>query len=105
MTNSLGLDRSLAEARASLEAGNLEQADIHCSAALELDPAHVEASLMRGVVAARRGEAGAAIEVFRAVLERDPDRWEANDWLCVLLCRAGDAHEAYGFGRRALKLR
>ncbi|HLK14178.1 MAG TPA: sulfotransferase [Fimbriimonadaceae bacterium] len=101
------LDVSSASARAhqAMRGGNVAEAEQLCRAILAQERENVDASLLLGVISARRGDAVAAIAHLRQAVEGDPDSWDALNWLCRLLRQTGAVGEAIDVGRKACDVR
>jgi chemotaxis protein methyltransferase CheR len=87
-----------------LAAARHEEARAACDAALALDPLCLEACLMLGVIARRRGDDLAALKRFREAIYLDPSCWFAHySQAEVLLARGEGPRSRAGF-EAALRL-
>jgi Flp pilus assembly protein TadD len=83
--NDAGSDPLLVRAREALRHGDVQAADGLVNAALLLTPADADALYLRGVIANRRRDHGAAIAALRKAIAVRPDM--ALAWLAL-----GNAH-------------
>ena len=80
----------LAEAARLHASGKLEQADELCVGILRDDPACAPAHLLRGVIAAKKGDGEAAKGHLTEVLKHDPRSGQAHLWLSMLFRKEGE---------------
>jgi tetratricopeptide (TPR) repeat protein len=68
-------------------------------------PIEVDTELLLGVALARARRNDEATEVLTAVLEKEPNRFEALTWLAVLTQKRGEGQDAMRYAQRAIELR
>ena len=86
---------TLEEARASLEAGDLERAREGLQRAIEADPNDSAALVDLGYLALGAGNADEAAELFRQALEREPGNIDALRAIATIHGRSGRAEDAF----------
>jgi tetratricopeptide (TPR) repeat protein len=84
----------LEEARASLEAGDLERARESLRRAVEQDPSDSSAMVDLGYLALGAGDVDEAADLFRQALEREPSNLDALRALATIHGRAGRGEDA-----------
>lgn len=99
------VEKLLAGARASLQAGDLEAARRSCERAVQQAPTWQPAVRLLATVLVRQGASDEAVPALRRVLDRDPADVEALATLGGLLTDRGSAEEALPYLERALALR
>jgi len=85
-------------------AGHLRDAILHCDAALENDPAHVDAWVERGQIFTSGASTKSAIECFAHALTLAPDHPVAHAGLAAAYARDGDTDRTRLHATRALAL-
>jgi tetratricopeptide (TPR) repeat protein len=86
---------TLEEARASLEAGDLERAREGLKRAVEADPSDSTALVDLGYLALGSGNADEAADLFRQALEREPGNIDALRAIATIHGRSGRAEDAF----------
>ncbi|HWD41169.1 MAG TPA: sulfotransferase [Fimbriimonas sp.] len=84
--------------------GDLEQAAQICAATLRESPRHAAATMLSGLIAARRGDTHGAIEFLKKGLVLSPDDYVGITWLQIALRVAGRFGEAIEIGEKARSL-
>lgn len=100
--NTKTLIKSAREAEA---VGNIARAVELCNQALFISPDCVDALLILGSFAARRGRVAEAIALLRRALSNEPECYDAAKWLTTLLIGRDSGYEAVTFGQIAVRLR
>ncbi len=86
------------------DAGKYRKAGVHAAAVLKQTPGSLDARLILGSVAEKRGDADLAMRYYRDALRLDPEYGPAANNLAYLLVKEGkDLHEAFRLAQRALK--
>lgn len=101
-----GSDQSewLTRARQQRGAGELEQAEASCLAAIAERPRNAEAHRLLGTVLQLQSRGAAAIDSFRRAVELEPANAKALRHLAIALSEAGKLASAMECGRMALAL-
>jgi tetratricopeptide (TPR) repeat protein len=86
---------TLEEARASLEAGDLERAREGLQRAIEADPSDSSALVDLGYLALGAGNTDDAAELFRQALEREPGNIDALRAISTIHGRSGRSEDAF----------
>lgn len=86
---------TLEEARASLEAGDLERAREGLQRAIEADPSDSSALVDLGYLALGAGNTDDAAELFRQALEREPANIDALRAISTIHGRSGRSEDAF----------
>ena len=86
---------TLEEARASLEAGDLERAREGLQRAIEADPNDSSALVDLGYLALGAGNTDDAAELFRQALEREPGNIDALRAISTIHGRSGRSEDAF----------
>lgn len=86
---------TLEEARASLEAGDLERAREGLKRAVEADPSDSTALVDLGYLALGSGNTDEAADLFRQALEREPGNIDALRAIATIHGRSGQAEDAF----------
>jgi tetratricopeptide (TPR) repeat protein len=92
------------EAERAFQGGDLGRADELCSQSLAADPNDAPATLLRGLIAARRSDFDAAIGWLKKALVLSPNDYVAYLWLPIALRDAGRHLESIQVGEQARAL-
>ncbi len=91
-------------ARASEQAGRIEDAIRHYEQALQIRPEFPEAHISLGVALCQMGRVQEAVEHFEQALRLKPDNAAAHNNLGLVLCQAGDVQKGIGHYEQALRI-
>jgi tetratricopeptide (TPR) repeat protein len=97
-------DQLFAAAEGAFSEGLFGQAEEHYRAVTHVQPTHVRAQVMLGVLATRAGRANDAITRFERARGLDPDSFDATMYLAIAYQKSGRRAEALALARRAVEL-
>jgi len=81
--------------------GRLDHAQDLCRQILTVNPRHVQAMMLTGVLASKTGQKQLATEWFRRVLSIESKNYVALNWMSMLSRQAGDITQATAFSELA----